>query len=74
MCHRLDGEGEDIGPDLSREAERGRSPAWLIGHFKNPPAYTHGSPMPAFENLTPRQLQALVALLENARGSATLLK
>lgn len=66
MCHTLNGEGEDVGPDLSREAARKRTPAWLTGHFKDPGAYTKGSDMPAFDNLTPAQLQALVALLENA--------
>lgn len=64
MCHTLDGEGEDIGPDLTREAARRRTPAWLIGHFKDPPAYTRGSDMPAFQHLTAAQLAALVALLE----------
>ncbi|MGH9394142.1 MAG: c-type cytochrome [Terriglobales bacterium] len=71
MCHRFQGEGEDVGPDLTREATRGRTPAWLVGHFKNPPAFSKDSMMPAFDHLSPAQLQALVALLENARGSAT---
>lgn len=65
MCHKLNGVGEDIGPDLTHEAMRHRTDAWLIGHFKDPPAYTKGSLMPAFENLTPGQLKALVALLQS---------
>lgn len=69
-CHRYQGEGEDVGPDLSREGTRGRTPAWLAGHFKNPPAFTKDSMMPAFDHLTAEQLKALVALLENAKGSA----
>lgn len=67
-CHRLDGSGGKVGPDLTVEGKRGRSEAWLIGHFKNPPAYSPGSIMPAFKNLTSSQLQALAVFLENQRG------
>jgi mono/diheme cytochrome c family protein len=65
MCHRLGSEGNDIGPNLTKEAKRNRTPQWLIGHFKDPPAFTKGSDMPAFKNLTDTQLAALVALLEH---------
>jgi mono/diheme cytochrome c family protein len=68
MCHRLDGQGGMIGPDLTIEGTRGRSEAWLIGHFKNPPAYTRGSIMPAFKNLTNEQLSALAAFLQSQKG------
>lgn len=68
MCHTFQGQGEDVGPDLSREGTRGRTPAWLTGHFKDPPAYSKGSEMPAFDHLTSSQLNALVALLEYAKG------
>lgn len=68
MCHRLDGEGGKVGPDLTVEGTRGRSNAWLIGHFKDPPAYTPGSIMPAFKNLTNEQLRALAAFLQSQKG------
>ena len=64
-CHRLDGEGGEVGPDLSVEGTRDRSAAWLIGHFKNPGAYTPGSIMPSFKNLTDEQLRALTTFLLN---------
>lgn len=66
-CHKLDGQGGTIGPDLSIEGTRGRSREWLIGHFKDPPQYTPGSVMPSFKNLTPEQLQALATFLENQK-------
>lgn len=69
MCHTFDGQGGDIGPDLSNEAARGRSDAWLLGHFKDPAKYSPGTVMPAFGNLTQAQLNALVALLQHARSS-----
>lgn len=70
MCHKFNGEGQDVGPDLTREGTRGRTPAWLEGHFKNPPAYSKDSMMPAFDHLSVAQLNALVALLESAKGPA----
>ena len=68
MCHQLNGEGGKVGPDLTVEGRRGRKREWLIGHFKNPPAYTAGSMMPAFTNLTDEQLAALSTFLENQTG------
>jgi mono/diheme cytochrome c family protein len=68
MCHRLNGEGGGVGPDLTTEGTRGRTKEWLIGHFKDPPAYVHGSLMPPFKNLTDEQLQALTAFLQNQKG------
>lgn len=68
-CHRLDGEGTKLGPDLTQEGNRGRSDEWLIGHFKNPTAYSPGSVMPSFKNLNAEQLRALVAFLQSQKGS-----
>jgi mono/diheme cytochrome c family protein len=69
MCHRLNGEGGGVGPDLTTEGNRGRTVEWLIGHFKDPPAYVPGSLMPPFKNLTDEQLQALTAFLQNQKGT-----
>ncbi|MBI2818100.1 MAG: c-type cytochrome [Acidobacteria bacterium] len=70
MCHQLDGEGGTIGPDLTVEGTRGRSDEWLVGHFKDPPAYTKGSIMPSFKNLTEAQVHALVVFLQNQKGNS----
>jgi len=64
VCHALNGEGGKVGPDLTTEGTRGRTDQWLIGHFKDPPAYVHGSVMPPFKNLTEEQLQALTRFLQ----------
>lgn len=68
VCHRLDGEGGGVGPDLTVEGTRGRTPEWLQGHFKDPAKYTPGSIMPSFQNLTEEQLTALTAFLLNQKG------
>jgi mono/diheme cytochrome c family protein len=67
-CHKLDGQGDAIGPDLTAEGTRGRSDNWLIGHFKDPASYTPGSIMPAFADLNDDQLRALTAFLQNQKG------
>ena len=67
MCHRLNGEGGRVGPDLTTEGARGRTQEWLVGHFKDPAAYVPGSLMPPFKNLTDEQLKALTAFLQNQK-------
>lgn len=42
--------------------------ATLVGHFKDPPAYTPGSLIPAFKYLTDDQLKALTAFLESQKA------
>jgi mono/diheme cytochrome c family protein len=68
-CHELDGEGGKVGPGLTLEGTRGRSDEWLVGHFKDPGAYTPGSVMPSFHQLTDDQLHALTVLLQKEKGS-----
>ena len=68
MCHQLDGEGGKVGPDLTIEGTRGRTREWLVGHFKDPPAFTPGSIMPPFTNLTDEQREALATFLQNQKG------
>ena len=47
-CHKLNGVGGSIGPDLSEEGASERSPQWLEAHFLNPAAVSPGSAMPNF--------------------------
>ena len=68
-CHQLDGEGGKVGPELTAEGKRGRTDEWLVGHFKDPSAYTPGSVMPSFEQLTGDQLRALTVFLQSEKGS-----
>lgn len=63
-CHSLRGRGGKVGPDLAMEGTRGRSNSWLVGHFKDPQAYSANSVMPAVGGLATRQLKALATFLE----------
>jgi|GEM_PF-3539861 len=67
-CHSLNGHGGNIAPDLAMEGTRDRSNAWLIGHFKDPQAYSPASVMPAFAGLTHRQLEALATFLQGQKA------
>ncbi len=57
-CHKLNGVGGSIGPDLTAEGANHRSPDWLERHFLTPNAVSPGSPMPNF-HFTPEQARAL---------------
>jgi mono/diheme cytochrome c family protein len=47
-CHKLNGVGGSIGPDLTSEGANRRAPDWLERHFLSPNAVSSGSAMPNF--------------------------
>ncbi len=76
-CHTLQAASLDweatIGPDLSHQARRGRSPEWLRRHLRDPahipdrdlePLFRGKQKlMPAFDHLSDRELDAVIAFL-----------
>lgn len=57
-CHKLNGVGGSIGPDLTEEGASRRFPEWLARHFLDPNAVSRNSPMPNF-HFTKEQARAL---------------
>jgi mono/diheme cytochrome c family protein len=57
-CHKLNGVGGSIGPDLTEEGASHRSPDWLETHFLAPNQVSAGSAMPNF-HFTREQARAL---------------
>ncbi len=57
-CHKLNGVGGSIGPDLTEEGASRRSPEWLEHHFLAPNEVSAGSAMPNF-HFTHEQARAL---------------
>lgn len=57
-CHKLNGVGGSIGPDLTEEGASQRSPEWLERHFLAPNVVSVGSSMPNF-HFTKQQARAL---------------
>lgn len=60
-CHKIAGDGGEVGPDLSGVGSRLR-PAYLAAFLRNPQAFIPGSPMKNFD-LWEEEVQALVAYL-----------
>jgi ubiquinol-cytochrome c reductase cytochrome b subunit len=57
-CHRIHGEGEAVGPDLSSVGSR-RDAAWLRCLWKDPQSLTPGSIMPPYAGLSDAELTDL---------------
>lgn len=57
-CHKLNGVGGSIGPDLTEEGASRRSPDWLERHFMAPNQVSAGSAMPNY-HFTREQAGAL---------------
>ncbi len=62
-CHRINGQGGTIGPDLSNEGSKGRSRDWLATEVLNPGAHNPQTIMPSFDTLSDKQVNSLVDYL-----------
>ena len=69
-CHSITNEPSD-DPNLQYEGDRGRSKEWLVGHFINPQAYSPGSDMPSFGELSGGQLDSLATFLNSLKRGTT---
>ena len=61
MCHKIEGVGGKIGPDLAGVGSR-KDAAWIKGFLKDPKSVIPGTKQPPFKG-TDEQLEALVAYL-----------
>ena len=66
-CHTMDGKGGHVGPDLTHEAQRHNFPAWHVAHLKDPSAFFVDANMPAFDYLSPKELNELAAYLSTRK-------
>lgn len=62
-CHRVNGAGGTIGPDLSREGAKGRNRDWLRDQIRNPKSHVPTSIMPSFTKLSDEEVNDLIDLL-----------
>ena len=62
-CHTVHGKGGAVGPNLSYEADRGRSRQWLTTQVRNPKENDPESIMPAYNNLSNEKIKDLVDYL-----------
>lgn len=64
-CHRINGKGNKIGPDLSNEGAKQRSLGWQVKHLMDPKSMSPGSTMPPYKALSKEQLDALAQYLNS---------
>ena len=62
-CHKINGQGGAVGPDLSHEASAGKSAEWLATQIRDPKAHNANSIMPSYSSLTQEQIKELVDYL-----------
>ena len=65
-CHQIHGEGEAVGPDLSRVGAQ-RDRAWLMRRWIEPEAFVSGSIMPAYTGLSEQELNDLTMYMLSLR-------
>jgi len=67
-CHKLNGVGGIIGPELDKVGAR-RSPDWLKKHFLSPASVTPGSGMPP-QKFSPPDLEAITLFMLSQTGDS----
>lgn len=65
-CHKLDGVGGNIGPELDRVGAH-RTPEWLKRHFLTPAAVTPGSAMPP-QKFSEAELESITLFMLSQTG------
>jgi mono/diheme cytochrome c family protein len=68
-CHKINGKGGVVGPDLSDEGSKGRSDQWLKTQLRSPKEHNAQTVMPSYARLSDQQIDDLVAYLSSL-GSA----
>ncbi|MEJ2255325.1 MAG: cytochrome c [Nitrospirota bacterium] len=61
-CHTINGVGGHVGPDLTHIGSK-KSEAWLKKQIRDPRAHFAQSVMPAFPDMTKKELDSLVQYL-----------
>jgi ubiquinol-cytochrome c reductase cytochrome b subunit len=64
-CHTVNGQGGNIGPNLSKEGQAGRSPEWIAQQIRDPKSHAPSTVMPSFGSLSDSQIKSLVKFLES---------
>jgi ubiquinol-cytochrome c reductase cytochrome b subunit len=70
-CHKIEGRGGAIGPELAPQRLRGKSGQWLITQIRDPKAHNPATIMPAFSSATDKQVNDVADFLKSvAQGKA----
>jgi ubiquinol-cytochrome c reductase cytochrome b subunit len=73
-CHRIQGKGDDSGPDLSKEGDT-REAGWIAQYIRAPDQLYEKAEMPGYgKKLAPAQIDDLAAYLSAQRSPPPLVK
>ena len=67
-CHTVNGQGGQVGPNLSDEGDKGKSRQWLTTQIRSPKTNDPQTIMPAYANMTDEQINDLVDYLMSLSG------
>lgn len=73
-CHRVDGVGGTVGPDLSGVALKGYDREWQISHLRSPSDVVEGSQMMSFGHLTSGEIDQLLGYMDTLIGAPALIR
>jgi ubiquinol-cytochrome c reductase cytochrome b subunit len=65
-CHRVNGQGGNIGPGLSSESLKGKSRPWLMTQIRDPKKHNPNTIMPAFASATDEEVNEIVDFLQSS--------
>ncbi len=65
-CHRINGLGGTIGPDLTKVGDR-RDKAWMEDQIRNPKGHNPNSIMPSFAKLPDKEMEELAEYLSGLK-------
>ncbi len=68
-CHVVDGDGGDVGPDLSGVALKGYDRDWHVRHLRDPVGTVEGSKMMSFGHLRDDEIDAVVDYMDTLVGA-----
>jgi nitric oxide reductase subunit C len=66
LCHKIEGKGGTIGPDLSHEGNK-RDALWLGKHIRDPKSHDPNTVMPPFPQITEGEIKVLVGYLTSLK-------
>jgi nitric oxide reductase subunit C len=66
LCHKIEGRGGTIGPDLSHEGNK-RDALWLEKHIRDPKSHDPNTVMPPFPQITEGEIKVLVGYLTSLK-------
>jgi nitric oxide reductase subunit C len=66
LCHKIEGKGGTIGPDLNHEGNK-RDALWLEKHIRDPKSHDPNTVMPPFPQITEGEIKVLVGYLTSLK-------